>query len=95
MTDTAMSVPSSPDSAPLVNDGPFNGIPLADSHEISRIISVLPWSVLGQLQTIQAHCVCILDEAPNEKVRDLTGCISQCVLELSKVLAARATGNSQ
>lgn len=75
-------------AAPLVNDGPFNGIPLADSGEVSRAAASLPWLVLCAIQTIQAHCVCIVDEKPDEKVCDLAGCISQNILEVAEILAA-------
>ena len=68
------------------NDGPFNGVPIADSGDVARAAAKLPWLVLACLQTIQAHCVCILDEEPNQKVRDLTGCISQNVLQLAQTL---------
>lgn len=73
-------------TAPLVDDGPFNGIPLADSDEIVRTVSPLPWTALSCLQTIQAHCKAIIDEEPERHVADIVGCISQNVLELAKFL---------
>lgn len=61
-------------------------IPLTDSAELSRTLASQPWGVIKAIQTIQAHCVCIVDENPSERVLDLVGCISINCKELADAL---------
>lgn len=67
-------------------------IALADSGEISRLSDNLPWEILRSLVTIQAHCVCIMDQEPNDAVKDLVGCISQNVRDLAFDLSKPTQG---
>lgn len=68
----------------MSNEG---AIPLVDSNELSRKIASQPWPIIKAIQTIQAHCVCIADEGPTEKVRDLAACISINCMEIADALA--------
>lgn len=65
-------------------------IELADSADISRLADGLPWEVLKNIVTVQAHCVAIVDTAPPGDVKDLVGAISQNIRELAAGLAITA-----